>query len=232
MLMKEVTPACIFFNPLAPSPALWHITPMKCLILALLFTAISANANVDLDSFIQTSIVHENQDVKTQMPSELKRALKKIFKTKFGAKIKNHMQATNQKLTLSKTIGEDADFSALEETIYYTLDVESWYQNHLEFIPPAANLDIATLDILLAHEIGHTKIGREVMGLAKLNSFLYSQANDGGMVLVFSRKIVQEEELRTTHFFENAYRSEIQVPLRYSYYEAYDVSEYGDNLEQ
>ncbi|WP_369933211.1 RHS repeat domain-containing protein [Xanthomonas tesorieronis] len=135
------------------------------------------------------------------MPKETKKALTKFLSTKIGGRVGRYAVMHKAKVAMeliTPQSGFDPDFRGGlggGNAITYTLDVKGYLD--LKGNPP--ELKGATLDVLLAHEIGHTSIGSSAVG--------YKSLDDGGIL----------DEVNTVKIFENPYRRDIGFGYREAY---------------
>lgn len=201
------------------------------IILLLVTTATLANRNQSINTFIENNMDHFTNDIDgdafpSNAPRELVANLRKLYKSPIGERlIKN---AVDNDITISFIQGHypDEAFATFDNTIIYTLEIKKWYENKLvefENLPAGANLSNIGLDVLLAHEFGHTGLGRLTLNLASIDPFIRSEVRNGNLTTIFSREKIRQEEIRAARLFENSYRTFINVPIRRSYYIENDV---------
>lgn len=197
------------------------ILTTKFLIL-LLFTSQYSDFETNcIEHFIET----DRGNIETSLPEKVRSELKLIYDSPIGIKIHQACITKKKKFRLI-AVEPFYAFTADEDNwIYYTEDVKKWYQNKLQemTLPEGANLDTATLGTLLAHEIGHTPLGRTAFNLPAIDPMMHSISSEGELITVFSRQKIEAEEIRATRLFENVFRKFIGIALRRSYYRANDV---------
>lgn len=205
----------------------------KLFFLAILFmiSQIHANSEMNINQFITYHLEHFTNDVEgepipSNPPNELLLNLKRFSKSPIGSEIIRTALVNNITVSFIQGHFVDEAFTAYENTIIYTLDVKGWYKNKIvefENLPTGSNLEKIGLDVLLAHEFGHTELGRRTLNIPAIDPFVRSEARSGSVTTVFSRAKIRKEELRAARLFENAYRSYLDIPLRRSYYVEDDV---------
>ena len=174
---------------------------------------------------------HFSDKAPSSIPLKLEENLVKFFTSPIGFKVMGYMLKNNEILEFVKSEKEPLIYEANGNEISYTENVEGWFNKNLAIgIIEGSNLSVMTLDVLLAHEIGHTPIGQGSINIEPINSFISSTQVGGETIMKFNRKKMQENEIRTVHLFENSYRDYKGLPLRYSYFEKNDVLDYIANL--
>lgn len=205
---------------------------MKSLLLLIFILWLSASvfaqnhkANLYIQNIKHYEVVDDVHFIEKRTPLsiELRRELIKIFSTSLGEKIIN----VNGKGALEFILVNDPRdaFGVTGNKIYYMKSPLSWYlyKRDSGHLPSGAYMAEATLGTLIAHEIGHTPIGRAALGLPEINTYLRTTFSKGRVGFVFSREKVKQEELRAVRLFENPYRKHFDIPLRESYYHPGDV---------
>ena len=174
-----------------------------------------------LEHFIET----DSGNIETALPKKVRTQLKLIYVSPIGVEIHQACMIQKKKFRLIAVEPYYAFTADEDNWIYYTEDVRAWYQNKLQemTLPDGANLNVATLGTLLAHEIGHTPLGRAAFDLPAIDPMMHSTSNEGELVTVFNRQKIEAEEIRATRLFENVFREYIGIPLRRSYYRTNDV---------
>jgi hypothetical protein len=82
----------------------------------------------------------------------------------------------------------------------------------------------SSLTTTVAHEIGHTPLGRKALNLPTLPSSSPIKDENGDFVMIMGPTPSRvQEELRATRLFENPARKALGLPPRTSYYEENDV---------
>jgi hypothetical protein len=183
----------------------------------------------DIEHFLENCVTHFDEvnysEVLSESPNQLSTELSIFLEMDLGKQVHMACIESKQKFRFVKVSPEDAYSADDTNTIYYSPNVTSWYSAKIKEmdLPHGANLDIVTLGALIAHEIGHTPIGRLSLNLQEIEARVSSTNSNGEMITYYSRAKLKEEETRTARLFENEYRKHIGIPLRYSYYEPYDV---------
>ncbi|OUR95365.1 hypothetical protein A9Q84_16140 [Halobacteriovorax marinus] len=204
----------------------------KLLFSILIFTSLSSFAvNSDIDIFIENHIEHFNYDSEgdefaSKAPESLIKYIRKFAESPIGKIVIRTTIENDVTVGFIQGFYVDDAFQAFDNTIVYTFEIEKWYENKLiEFpdLPKGANLHNIELDVLLAHEFGHTGVGRIALGLSVIDPYVSTSVSTGNVVTTFSRKKIRQEELRAARLFENAYRTFRNIPLRRSYYVENDV---------
>lgn len=184
----------------------------------------------DIDHFIEYCTVHKTEInevlYETPMPNKLVNELEILLKMDIGKKLHRTCTEDKKKFTFIEVKPENAYTADENNSVYYSLNVRSWYAYKITEmeIPKSSNLENVPLGALIAHEIGHTPMGRKALGLDAINPYMSSNITDDNVTVVFSRKKIREEEIRAVRQFENPYRKFIGYPLRHSYYEECDVT--------
>ncbi len=161
---------------------------------------------------------------RSPMPQELRYQLTLILLGPLGDLI---LRVKDQATLEFVEVNDPRDaFGVNGNKIYYMKSVLPWYTSKRDagHLPAGSYMEEATLGTLLAHEIGHTEVGRLALGLPIINSYLRTDIGNGRVTFIFSREMVRKEELRAVRLFENPYRQYIGIPLRESYYKAGDVT--------
>ena len=206
---------------------------MKNLLLLSILTSICLSpwaSNKEVQAYIDNikhyEIVDEELflEKRTPITQELRAELEVILTGPIGDKI---LSVKNRAMLEFVLVKDPLDaFGVSGNTVYYMKSPLPWYISKRDagHLPAGSYMEEATLGALVAHEIGHTEVGRLALDIPVINSYLRTNIEQGRVTFVFSREMVRKEELRAVRLFENPHRQYIGIPLRESYYKAGDVT--------
>ena len=129
-----------------------------------------------------------------------------------GAATGSHSQVLDSATREFINAGPNGIFEADDHEISYTLG-SSWYNSNR--YSKGQNLPRPTLDVVLAHEFGHTHVGRSALGLPSTKGRMRVNPETGGYI--YSLQDLDLEEIRAIKMFENPYRAERGLELRKRY---------------
>ena len=129
-----------------------------------------------------------------------------------GAATGSHSQVLDSATREFINAGSNGKFLADDHEISYTLG-SSWYNSNR--YSKGQNLPRPTLDVVLAHEFGHTHVGRSALGLPSTKGRMRVNPETGGYI--YSLQDLDLEEIRAIKMFENPYRAERGLELRKRY---------------
>jgi len=194
-------------------------------------------SNIAVDDFIDSHVLHEieidNQGntKPASLSNTARESLTDYLSSPDGARVMAEYMKGDLSLKLIKTLDPSTAFSAIEQPgmdiIYYHEDVGAWLNAKKTTIniPAGANLEVATVGVLIAHEFGHTKGGRRAFNLPEIDSRLPPKFENGRWIFSFDKAKLDADEIRATRMFENPYRKYRGLPLRESYFQPGDVTQ-------
>lgn len=136
-----------------------------------------------------------------QMPAELRTALIYIIGAPMGKALVQEALASGQQIGLIQipaTMRPDMRFDHGSGLIMYTLNIAAYKAQFMNNPVLAAEVRGQTLDVMLAHEIAHTPLGRRAFGIQ-------------------ARPSTMEDEFEDVRRVENPYRAFYGVPVRTTY---------------
>ena len=160
-----------------------------------------------------------NQDsYSSPMPEETSKALSKIIRSPMGRVLAAYMDKTGEKIVLQEVeviadafyVGGDGNY------LTYTRNVPAYVN---EIVSSGRKLDgdqleTATLDALIMHEIGHTNVGSAAFGMTPIPVLVGNP---------HARRLRVMEEFRAVKYYENPYRQSMGLPARCSYFTEGDI---------
>ncbi|MCV6622749.1 MAG: discoidin domain-containing protein [Cellvibrionaceae bacterium] len=169
------------------------------------------------NNFIDNNVEHytatSGGDVASPVPSELRSALMRYGRSSGGARIISHALDTDATVTFIDT-GVNGDFQAYDNTIEYTTG-SSWYD--ADEYSLGQNLPRPGLDVVIAHEFGHTNVGHSAFGLSSIT--VRSRFDSSTNTTYFNGADIDAREIRATRLFENPYRAHRGLELRRNYHD-------------
>ena len=152
------------------------------------------------DVFDHYDIKSPNETVATDMPNETRSALRKFLRSPPGSRIGRAAINAGQKISLNLLTdgsGYAADFFLDgPNSVTYSLKMEEFLSNVGSYSQEYLG---AGLDVLLAHEIGHTDIAASTFGYSYSGEFNWTN------------------EFNAVRYVENPYRNFIGLSLRTTY---------------
>lgn len=128
----------------------------------------------EIDKFINNCKYSNLDSDLIGVPDRLRFALESLLHSPLGANIIITSSELGEYFEFTQVAHLDDAFTAEENQIYYHLDVSGWYV-HIQIdweLPLGSNLEFSSLASLIAHEIGHTALGRASFNLPEIESFV------------------------------------------------------------